>query len=63
MNNYITKPKRNKSAQFEDILVCVCVNLCVLDHLLRDLKLLDHPDLVVHLDPTPHQVHLCAVKI
>lgn len=34
-----------------------------LDHLLRDLELLDHPDLIVHLDPAPHQVHLCAVKI
>lgn len=32
-------------------------------HLLRDLELLDHSDLVVHLDAALHQFHLCAVKI
>lgn len=35
---------------------------CV-DHLLRDLELLDHPNLIVHLDAALHQFHLCAVKI
>lgn len=34
-----------------------------LDHLLRDLELLNHPDLVVHLDRALNQFHLCAVKI
>lgn len=34
-----------------------------LDHLLRDLELLHHPDLIVHLDAALHQFHLCAVKI
>lgn len=34
-----------------------------LRHLLRDLKLLDHPDLIVHLNPAFHQFHLCAVEI
>lgn len=42
--------------------VCVCMFVC-LDYLLRDLELLHHPNLIVHLDPTLHQVHLRAVKI
>lgn len=33
------------------------------NHLLRDLELLDNPDLIVHLHPALHQLHLCAVKI
>lgn len=42
--------------------MCACTFVC-LDHLLRDLELFDYPDLIVHLDPALHQVHLCAVKI
>lgn len=34
-----------------------------LDHLLRDLELLDHPDLVVHLHRALNQFHLRAVEI
>lgn len=36
----------------------MCLWFVFLDYLLRDLELLDHPDLIVHLDPAPHQVHL-----
>ena len=36
---------------------CPCV------YLLGYLELLDHPDLVVHLDPTLDQLHLCAVEV
>lgn len=36
---------------------------CGVAYLLWDLKLLDHTDLVVHLDATLYQLHLGAVEI
>lgn len=41
----------------------MCVCLCFLYHLLRDLELLYHADLIVHLDAALHQLHLRAVEI
>lgn len=41
------------------------VSVCVRsgEHLLGNLKLLHHPDLVVHLNAALDQLHLCAVEV
>ena len=36
---------------------------CPCAYLLGYLELLDHPDLIVHLDPTLDQLHLCAIEV
>lgn len=61
-SNKVTNDKLHRDYS-ELTLKDVAVQIMIAPYLLWNLELLDHSNLIVHLDPTHHQLQLCAVKV